>query len=296
MNELTLPEQGRLESLETIIEGGLRTFVEVGSALSDIRDNRLYRASHGTFEEYCRERWGMQRAHAYRLIDAAQVSVNLSPIGDIPKTESVARPLVSLPPEQQREAWTEAIQKAESKSRPVTAQDVTDAVYKLRPHVAYNTGENEWYTPPEYIEAARKVMGEIDLDPASSEIANKTVQAKTYYTKTDNGLDKAWAGTVFCNPPYASDLIKKFAAKFASHITDGSISGIILINNATETAWFRELIDCASAVVFTTGRIKFLDPQGNPGAPLQGQAIIYGGDAPQAFIAEFVKFGWGAHL
>ena len=64
-------------------------------------DAKLYRASYGTFEDYCRERWGMKRAHAYRLIESSAVVGNLSPIGDIPATESQARPLAKLPAEEQ---------------------------------------------------------------------------------------------------------------------------------------------------------------------------------------------------
>lgn len=88
--------------MEGIIEGGLQTFVEVGSALMEIRNSRLYRASHATFEDYCRQRWGMSRIHAHRMIEAETVATHLLPIGNIPATESVARPLASLPPEQQR--------------------------------------------------------------------------------------------------------------------------------------------------------------------------------------------------
>jgi phage N-6-adenine-methyltransferase len=165
------------------------------------------------------------------------------------------------------------------------------------PHVSHNSGENEWYTPPEYVEAARKVMGCINLDPASTEIANKIVGAERYFCIENNGLEQNWAGNVWMNPPYASELIKLFISKFSSHVGAGDIvQGIVLVNNATETVWFRELIDCASAVVFTTGRVKFLDPQGNPGAPLQGQAVIYFGENRELFVQEFRHFGWSAYL
>lgn len=110
--ELTASEQVRLYQLESAIDAGLRTFVDVGNALLEIRDGRLYRLSHGNFEDYCRERWGMSRIHAHRLIDAATVADNLLPIGNIPTTESQARPLTVLEPAQQREAWQRAIETA----------------------------------------------------------------------------------------------------------------------------------------------------------------------------------------
>jgi len=56
------------------------------------------------------------------------------------------------------------------------------------PHVSYNSGNNEWYTPGEYIKAAYRVMGVINLDPASSKLANATVKAGKYFTAEDNGL------------------------------------------------------------------------------------------------------------
>jgi hypothetical protein len=114
---LAVRDAERLTSLEETIAQGLTTFVEVGAALAEIRDSRLYRETHKNFTDYCRERWGMDRTHAYRLVDAAEAVRNLSPIGDnaavpLPATESQARPLTSLPPEQQREVWKKAVETA----------------------------------------------------------------------------------------------------------------------------------------------------------------------------------------
>ena len=82
MNLLTTAEHTALEEHEQVIARGLGTFVEVGRALQAIRDGRLYRAHHGTFEAYCQERWRIGRAHAYRLMESAQVIDALSPVGD----------------------------------------------------------------------------------------------------------------------------------------------------------------------------------------------------------------------
>lgn len=61
---------------------------------------------------------------------------------------------------------------------------------------------NERYTPRRMIEVVREVLGTIDTDPASSAVANKVVQATTYYTRQQDGLRQQWNGKVFCNPPY----------------------------------------------------------------------------------------------
>lgn len=161
-----------------------------------------------------------------------------------------------------------------------------------KPHIAYNSGNNEWYTPAEYIEAARAVMGSIDLDPASSEIANRVVKASAYYTAETNGLDKEWSGNIWLNPPYASDLIGRFMDKLTAE-RETYNQAIVLVNNATETEWFFKLVSVASAVVFPKGRVKFYKPDGETGAPLQGQAVVYIGDAPGNFLNKFRRFGWG---
>jgi phage N-6-adenine-methyltransferase len=168
--------------------------------------------------------------------------------------------------------------------------------YVLGPHVSFNSEENEWYTPKGYIEAARRVMGGIDLDPASSDFANQTVKADKYYTMYDDGLSHDWAGRVWMNPPYAAELIGKFTNKLNKHCASGDVSeAIVLVNNATETSWFADLVSVASAVLFPRGRIRFIDQYGQPsGAPLQGQAVVYCGDHPEKFIAEFKEMGWVA--
>lgn len=160
------------------------------------------------------------------------------------------------------------------------------------PHVSYNSGNNEWYTPADYIEAARHVMGDIDLDPASSAVANAKIKAAEYYSVDDNGLDQEWEGRVWMNPPYASDLIGKFCARLAASFDAGMVpEAIVLVNNATETAWFRLVADRASAICFPSGRVRFWSPDGTPGAPLQGQAVLYLGANVAAFSAAFSTFG-----
>jgi hypothetical protein len=52
-------ESEHLNRLEAIAQHGLETYVEVGDSLAEIRDRRLYRVSHSSFETYIRERWGV---------------------------------------------------------------------------------------------------------------------------------------------------------------------------------------------------------------------------------------------
>lgn len=162
-----------------------------------------------------------------------------------------------------------------------------------KPHVSNNTGNQEWYTPPYLIEAVRRVMGRIDCDPASCEIANRTVGATQYYTKEQDGLVQPWGENCFLNPPYAAKLVSQFADAVADRILDGSVKQIcVLVNNATETKWFRRMAGLAAAVCFIESRVKFFDQDGNPsGSPLQGQAMIYIGPKVDAFRHEFSDIG-----
>jgi protein gp37 len=128
--ELTSRETARLRNLEKTIQSGLGTFYEVGKALQEIRDSRLYRKDFKTFEEYCRKRWEMQRAHADRLIGSSAVIDNLTPIGVKPTSEGVARALTSLEPDKQREAWKLAVDDAPN-GKP-TGSIVKKAVLKIQ--------------------------------------------------------------------------------------------------------------------------------------------------------------------
>lgn len=166
---------------------------------------------------------------------------------------------------------------------------------KQKPHVANNSGCNEWYTPERYIELARNVLGEIDLDPASSDLANETVKARLFYSEDNDGLTKPWRGRVWMNPPYSADLVSKFAEKFVDEYNDGNITeGIVLVNNATETAWFAGMVEAATAVCFPRGRIRYQSPTRESLAPLQGQAFLYFGENGDKFLQVFSEIGWGA--
>jgi hypothetical protein len=79
----------RLTELENEIREGLATYQQVGEALDEIHAGKFYRPKYKNFKTYLLERWGISKAHAYRLIAAAKVA-KMSPKGDVPKTEREA--------------------------------------------------------------------------------------------------------------------------------------------------------------------------------------------------------------
>jgi ParB family chromosome partitioning protein len=160
------------------------------------------------------------------------------------------------------------------------------------PHVLHNSGENEWYTPQRIIEAARAVLGGIDLDPASSLEANTVVGASRFYTREDDGLAQDWKGRVWLNPPYVSNLVERFSDKLrVEYVADRVEAACLLVNNATETGWWQRTIQVANAACFPKGRISYWHPGRVSKTPLQGQSILYFGPDTKAFNREFSQMG-----
>jgi len=125
--QITTTEQARLAELETIIESNVAL---VGKALFEIRESRLYRQTHKTFEEYCQARFEMSRQHINKQIKAAEIIGNLetNSFQNPPKTETQARPLSKLPPADQPKAWEKANEIAKEEGKPVAARHVEQAV------------------------------------------------------------------------------------------------------------------------------------------------------------------------
>ena len=144
----------------------------------------------------------------------------------------------------------------------------------------------EFYTPGQYVEAARRVLGSIDLDPGSCPEANATVRAAKFYSREDDGLNQPWHGNVWCNPPYggkAGQFVKKLVQEYqAGHVT----SAIVLLNAYhVDVHWFQQLWD--GVLCFTNHRIEFYDGQ----LPYAGMVFVYLGAHPQRFAHEFAGFG-----
>ena len=186
----------------------------------------------------------------------------------------------------------EAIQAALDEGRAPTNADIQRAV-KGGHFRARFTGENEWYTPAPYVEAARACLGAIDLDPASAPAAQETIRAARFFTRDDDGLKQEWHGRIWLNPPYAQPDITRFIVKLLAEIAAGrATEAILLTHNYTDTAWFHAAAGQCAALCFTRGRIRFVGASGEIAAPTQGQAFFYFGPGIERFRASFGSFGF----
>jgi len=150
----------------------------------------------------------------------------------------------------------------------------------------------EWYTPAKYIELIRKAMGAIDLDPATSLTAQKTVKAKRYFTADDDGLAREWQGCVFLNPPFKQPAGKKFVNKLCDGVEGKSIEqAVLLTNDQTDTHWWQRAAGLAGCVCFHSGRISFYNEAGETSCPTNGQTFFYFGRRQQAFSKTFTEIG-----
>lgn len=180
----------------------------------------------------------------------------------------------------------------------VDAVDGAPSLYHLPaepPPSLMSSASHEWYTPVEYLDAVRAVLGDIDLDPASSTLANERVGARRYFTRADDGLTHDWPGRVFLNPPYGRDdgadsNQERWSHRLIDQYRRGITSAAVLLVNATPSnKWWAPLWDFP--ICFTERRVRFWGPDGEQSSPTHSNAFVYLGADVDAFDRVFSRFG-----
>lgn len=161
-------------------------------------------------------------------------------------------------------------------------------------NILHSSDSNEWYTPARYADLAKKVMGDIDLDPASCIAANQSIQAKRIFDIEDDGFSRNWSGRVWLNPPYGrgedgsnqAAWSKKLIDEYkAGHVTEG----MLLVNAATGNKWFADLWEFP--ICFVDHRIRFISPRGDYSQPTHSSVIVYLGSNEGRFVELFSEIG-----
>lgn len=158
--------------------------------------------------------------------------------------------------------------------------------------ILHSSESNEWYTPEYFVAAARKLMGNIDLDPASCVEANETVKADKIYTINDDGLAQVWSGRVFLNPPYGY-LNGRRGISSAGHWSHEMLrryrageveEAVIIVNASVGDVWWRSLMQ---ELPFCLGykRTKFNTPSAieKKDRPSKGNCVFYLGKNKERF-------------
>jgi hypothetical protein len=155
----------------------------------------------------------------------------------------------------------------------------------------------EWYTPPEFVEMARTVLGGIDLDPASNALAQSWIKAQTYYTAEEDGMIQPWFGRVWCNPPYGKNQPKGRKApdwleKALFCYENGQIEAAILLFNRGEGGWYKQQLKRVNAICEVNKRIAFLDARGHKqNSPRHHNDFLYLGKDVERFKQVFRVIG-----
>lgn len=221
--------------------------------------------------------------HAPDLLDAVHQGLLT-----LPETK-VVTPL----PQSERSSILALVQRGDIASvKPFLHQATTTPETNV--HHLLSSACNEWYTPKPYIEAVREVLGEIDLDPASTAIANEIVCARHYYTCNDDGYLKAWPGRVFLNPPYGIEHGESNQARWSRRLIEQYHTGVtseavLLVNAVPSNSWFAPLWEFP--ICFTDHRIHFYNVTAEAAQPTHSNAFVYLGPQIARFVRIFSRFG-----
>lgn len=154
---------------------------------------------------------------------------------------------------------------------------------------------DEHNTPKFLIDAARAIMGGIDLDPMSNAIANRTIKAHQIYTKQDDGLQYKWLGHIWLNPPFslADPAVEKLIASYES----GDIfEAILLIKSAPDTKRHQSLYPYPFCDL--NGRLKFEAEGNKQSAPFATVLFYLGPNFPRfrQIMSDYGRVHPGARL
>lgn len=192
-------------------------------------------------------------------------------------------------------------------------------VFKMKgPSSALHSHESpDWYTPATIVDAARTVMGSIDLDPCTDFEAQKTVKATRYYLPPEDGLLHPWEGNVFINPPGGQ--VNVFWKKLMDSCVDQflwvgySLEQLQTLQNVSDVIpQSKQFSMCIpkhriafveNAAKREIRRKKFLQKNdffgfnsgkkfGDAVSPTHANYLTYGGPNKQKFVDVFLKFGW----
>lgn len=193
---------------------------------------------------------------------------------------------------------TEGVEKVRAALRQKTGihiqigRDIAQANHQL----INQSDNNEWYTPARYIKSVHEVLGQVDVDPASNEYANRIIQAKTFYTIDNDGFAQEWPGKVFMNPPYGRDDAGNDSnqARWSRRLIEQYKAGIVteailLVNAVPGNRWFAPLWEFP--ICFVDHRIRFYSRDVEAGQPTHSNAFVYMGPNVDRFAAAFSKHG-----
>ena len=283
-------EQRTLE-IKELVKRTAHGVIEIGRKLIEVKGL----LGHGNFGEWLSAEFDWSHTTATRLMNVARefTTENLHGANfEVKALYLLAAP--STPKSAKEDALIHA--EAGEEITFAVAKSIVDR-YKASHarEILHSSESNEWYTPPKYIDGIKQVLGEIDLDPASSEIANQTVQAKQIFTIKEDGLMQKWHGQVFLSPPYGfrenESNQKLWSKKLIDEWSRGEVSEAILLANAmTASKWFQPLWDYT--LCFTNHQIRFYRPDGSIGnQPTHASVFVYLGQNRERFTDVFSLFG-----
>ena len=147
----------------------------------------------------------------------------------------------------------------------------------------FGSGEFEWYTPQWVYERCRLVMGSIDLDPATSDMACKMGNApdKYYFTQAGNALLKTWprVQNIFINPPYTLGNGESGAKAFLNKLFSVRFNfkrAMLLVLEDSGTSYGQFLWGLSNAVFIPSGRLQFIYKGKSKGKSPARTTLIFG--------------------